>query len=139
MSIRRLARPNPLRAQLLALLLALPALSMTRTAAAATFCVNSEATAQAALTTAATNGQADIIRFRSGTITLTQREADQSVQVALQALKTVCVKDAEAKVAESRLVSENRASSKRARAQSSSRAEPPLAQRPCHTRPANLA
>lgn len=69
--LHRLSRPNPLRAQLLALLLALPALSMTQAATAATFCVNSEATAQAALTTAATNGQADIIRFRSGAITLT--------------------------------------------------------------------
>lgn len=39
-------------------------------AAAASFCVNSEATAQAALSAAATNGETDSIRFRSGNIEL---------------------------------------------------------------------
>lgn len=39
--------------------------------AAATFCVSSEATAQAALSAATTNDEADTIRFRSGVIELT--------------------------------------------------------------------
>ena len=39
-------------------------------AAAATFCVNSEATAQAALSAASSNGETDAIRFRSGLIEL---------------------------------------------------------------------
>ena len=39
-------------------------------ATAATFCVNTEATAQAALSTAATNGESDTIRFRAGLIEL---------------------------------------------------------------------
>ncbi|MBN8481306.1 MAG: hypothetical protein J0L88_06930 [Xanthomonadales bacterium] len=43
----------------------------TAPAAAATFCVNTEATAQAALSTAATNGESDTIRFRSGAIEVT--------------------------------------------------------------------
>jgi hypothetical protein len=40
-------------------------------ASAATFCVNSEATAQAALSAATTNDETDTIRFRSGVIELT--------------------------------------------------------------------
>lgn len=39
-------------------------------ATAATFCVNTEATAQTALSAAATNGETDTIRFRSGLIEL---------------------------------------------------------------------
>ncbi len=39
-------------------------------ATAATFCVNTEAAAQAALSTATTNNESDTIRFRSGTIEL---------------------------------------------------------------------
>ena len=46
------------------------ALLATSPAWGATFCVNSEATAQAALTSATTNGEADTIRFRSGLIEL---------------------------------------------------------------------
>ena len=42
----------------------------TGPAAAATFCVNTEAAAQAALSTATTNNESDTIRFRSGTIEL---------------------------------------------------------------------
>ncbi len=46
------------------------ALAPALPATAATFCVNSEATAQAALATATTNDEADTIRFRSGVIEL---------------------------------------------------------------------
>ena len=58
-------------APLLTLPFSLLALIATQPAAAASFCVNSEATAQTALSAARANGEADVIRFRSGFIELT--------------------------------------------------------------------
>lgn len=51
--------------------IAIAAISTVVPARAAVFCVNSQASAQAALNTAKNNGQADVIKFQSGVYSLT--------------------------------------------------------------------